>query len=333
MNNGTGTGKPAQDLSVNFVPVPYPDYRPATISLRPGERQLWRVLNASAITYLNLQLLFRGEAQAVEIVGVDGVPLNGGGSSGSGGIWQNHLGVSPGGRIEFIVKGPPAGVAGAFITRAVNTGAAGENDPTRPLANIIATPNAAEPSSRFAEAPTALPPASSPWIEKVEPACTRKLYFSEVPQDPRDPNSPTIFFLTVDGQTPKAFDPSVEIPNIVAHQGDVEDWIIENRSQELHDFHIHQTHFLLLEWFGLPVNEGFLRDTINVPYWDGKNPVYPRIKLRMDFRDPNVVGLFPYHCHLLEHEDAGMMGLIRVEPRAASQSNASISISPAAAKK
>ena len=322
MNNGTGTGRPAQDLSINFVPVPYPDYRPATISLKPGERQLWRVLNASAITYLNLQLLVRGEAQAVEIVAIDGVPLNDGGSAVRGSIWQNHLGVSPGGRIEFVVKGPPAGVAGALITRAVNTGAAGENDPTRPLANIIATPNAVEPASSLAQAPLALPPATLPWIGKVEPVRTRKLYFSEVPQDPRDPTSPTTFYLTVDGQTPKAFDPSVEIPNIVAGQGDVEDWIIENRSQELHDFHIHQAHFLLLEWFGLAVNEGFLRDTINVPYWDGENPVYPRIKLRMDFRDPNVVGLFPYHCHLLEHEDAGMMGLIRVEPRELQQSKA-----------
>jgi hypothetical protein len=35
----------------------------------------------------------------------------------------------------------------------------------------------------------------------------------------------------------------------------------------------------------------------------------------MDFRDPNSVGTFIYHCHLLEHEDGGMMGIIRVEPR------------------
>jgi FtsP/CotA-like multicopper oxidase with cupredoxin domain len=50
-----------------------------------------------------------------------------------------------------------------------------------------------------------------------------------------------------------------------------------------------------------------------VPYWDGKNPVFPRVRLRMDFRDPNAVGTYPYHCHLLEHEDSGMMGMIRVE--------------------
>ena len=62
------------------------------------------------------------------------------------------------------------------------------------------------------------------------------------------------------------------VPNIVVEQGDVEDWIIENRSQELHDFHIHQVHYLMLEWNGQKTNEPFLRDTINVPYWDGKSP-------------------------------------------------------------
>jgi hypothetical protein len=36
--------------------------------------------------------------------------------------------------------------------------------------------------------------------------------------------------------------------------------------------------------------------------------------VRMDFRDPNTIGMFPYHCHLLEHEDKGMMGSIRVVP-------------------
>ena len=46
------------------------------------------------------------------------------------------------------------------------------------------------------------------------------------------------------------FDMSSDIPNIVAKQGTVEDWIIENRSKELHAFHIHQLHFLLLDYLG-----------------------------------------------------------------------------------
>jgi hypothetical protein len=85
---------------------------------------------------------------------------------------------------------------------------------------------------------------------------------------------------------------------------------------------------MLLEWFGLPVNEPFLRDTINVPFWDGKNPVYPVVKVRVDFRDPNTEGTFVYHCHLLEHEDGGMMGLIRVEPKGVANRSAKAALPP-----
>jgi FtsP/CotA-like multicopper oxidase with cupredoxin domain len=142
----------------------------------------------------------------------------------------------------------------------------------------------------------------------------RRPYFSEKLLDPNDPNSATTFLITLDGQKPTAFDPGSGVPDIVVKQGDVEDWIIENRSTELHAFHIHQLHFMLLESSGMAVNEPFLRDTINVPYYNGRTLVYPSVRLRMDFRDPNSVGTFIYHCHLLEHEDNGMMGLIRVEP-------------------
>jgi hypothetical protein len=76
----------------------------------------------------------------------------------------------------------------------------------------------------------------------------------------------------------------------------------------------------MLEWSGIPVNEPFLRDTINVPFYTNKMLAYPSVKLRMDFRDPNAVGTFVYHCHLLEHEDGGMMGLIRVDPADRAQS-------------
>jgi hypothetical protein len=65
---------------------------------------------------------------------------------------------------------------------------------------------------------------------------------------------------------------------------------------------------------GVPVHENFLRDTVNVPYSNGRLLTYPSVRIRMDFRDPNTVGTFPYHCHLLEHEDKGMMGTIEVAP-------------------
>jgi len=86
------------------------------------------------------------------------------------------------------------------------------------------------------------------------------------------------------------FDMSSDIPNIVAKQGTVEDWIIENRSRELHAFHIHQLHFLLLEYAGREVNEDFLARYGERAFYDGRSLAYPIIRVRMDFRDPNVVG-------------------------------------------
>jgi FtsP/CotA-like multicopper oxidase with cupredoxin domain len=313
-NNGTGFGKPAKDLSINFVPVPYPDYPPAAIQMKPGERQLWRVLNAAAITYLNLEVLYQHAPQKLGIVALDGVPVNADGDPGNLVLWQTHVGIPPGGRVEFIVQGPPAGARGLLVTRTVDTGLGGENDTNRMIATITPSEDAPEPRSTLSATPEPLSPSSLPWLGNVAPVRTRRLYFSEKLLDPNDPNSPTTFFITVDGQTPAAFDPTSDVPNIVVKQGDVEDWIIENRSNELHAFHIHQIHFLLIGYLGDPVDEPYLRDTVNVPFYDGRALQYPSVKLRMDFRDPNTVGTFVFHCHLLEHEDGGMMGLIRVEP-------------------
>ncbi|HEY2461271.1 MAG TPA: multicopper oxidase domain-containing protein [Candidatus Acidoferrum sp.] len=326
MNTGTGGGKPAKDLSINFIPVSYPAYQPAILPLRPLERQLWRVLNASAITYLDLQLLVDDKPQLVGVVALDGLPFNEAGTAAPKIIWQSHITMPPAGRAEFIIKGLPAGAKAALVTRTVDTGPVGENDPTRPIATVEVAANAPEPRSKLpsanGSAPTQQPSQGlqprepQQWLGAVKPVRERKLYFSEEPLDPKDPNSPTKFYITVEGQTPKQFDMNATAPNLIVQQGDVEDWIIENRTRELHAFHIHQIHFLLTMFNGVPLDEPFLRDTVNVAYWDGQSPQYPSVKLRMDFRDPAIIGTFPYHCHLLEHEDGGMMGTIQVIPRA-----------------
>lgn len=319
-NNGTGFGKPAKDLSINYVPVPYPDYPPATIQMRPGERQLWRVLNASAITYLNLEVLFGHSAQPLQLVAMDGVPIDHNDPRLESKNIQTHIGLPPGARAEFILTGPAENDPALFVTRTVDTGPGGENDTNRILAKIIASPDAPEPRSILQSSPKPLAPPTQAWIGSVMPVRVRKLYFSEKLTDPTDPTSAVEFYLTVDGQEPKMFDMNSEIPNIIAEQGTVEDWIIENRSSELHAFHIHQLHFLLLDYSGKQVIEDFVRDTVNVPYYNGHTLGFPSVRVRMDFRDPNTVGMFPYHCHLLEHEDKGMMGSIRVMPAPATGS-------------
>lgn len=326
--------KPSKDLSINFVPVPYPDYPAAVIKMKASQRQLWRVLNASADTYLDLQLLYGRKAQNLGVVALDGVPLGfGNGNAHDRVIWQTDIPIPAGGRAEFIVNGPPEGVQATLVTLGVETvpfvdeedllPAAGtssaipdddDNTPPRPLATIVASAVGGEP-------PSTLPPVSAPLkfqgmpaLARVKPIRQRKLYFSEKVLDPKHPSTSTTFFITEEGHTPAAYDPASKAPNISVRLGDVEDWTIENRSQELHTFHIHQSHFVVLARDGVPVDEPFLRDTISVGFWDGNNPQYPSVKLRMDFRDPNIVGTFPYHCHILQHEDGGMMGTIQVLP-------------------
>ena len=138
---------------------------------------------------------------------------------------------------------------------------------------------------------------------------SRTLYFSEAQAAPGG----TDYFLTEEGNTPKLFDPSREHADITVRQGDVEDWKIENRSREVHTFHVHQLHFMVVARSLQPVTEPDLLDTVDVPAWRGFGP-YPSVTLRMDFHDPRIVGLFPYHCHIAQHLDGGMMGTVRVLP-------------------
>jgi FtsP/CotA-like multicopper oxidase with cupredoxin domain len=76
-------------------------------------------------------------------------------------------------------------------------------------------------------------------------------------------------------------------------------------------------HFLLIGARGVGWEEPTPRDTINLPAWDGFRQ-YPSATLRMDFRDPGIVGIVPFHCHIMQHIDGGMMGTVRILPTAAS---------------
>jgi FtsP/CotA-like multicopper oxidase with cupredoxin domain len=138
----------------------------------------------------------------------------------------------------------------------------------------------------------------------------RSFYFAEAANGT---NGPTRFFLAVEGATPTVFDPAAP-PAVTTKVGAVEDWTIANHAGEVHTFHIHQIHFLFLEVNGRKLPNPEWRDTVIVPAWDGVGP-YPTVKLRLDFRDPNIAGVFPFHCHILDHEDAGMMATVQVNQK------------------
>ncbi|MFQ6342584.1 multicopper oxidase CueO [Campylobacter sp. VTCC 70190] len=89
--------------------------------------------------------------------------------------------------------------------------------------------------------------------------------------------------------------------------GVVEDWIVINKSHMDHPFHIHGTQFELIssKLNGKLTRAEFraLRDTINV-----RPNEELRLRMKQDFK-----GLRMYHCHILEHEDLGMMGNLEVK--------------------
>lgn len=89
---------------------------------------------------------------------------------------------------------------------------------------------------------------------------------------------------------------------------DTEIWVISNKGMGMmgmaHPFHAHGTQFLILDRDGNPppANESGRKDTILVK---------PGEKVRA-IATFDQKGLFMYHCHILEHEDAGMMGSLRL---------------------
>lgn len=289
-------------LTLNFQPATYPLYASPIIQLKPGEKQFWRVANASTQAFLSLQLLFGATAQTMEVISLDGVPV-------TGDPMVTSINVPPAGRAEFIVTGPALGTAATFVTNTFNTGPVGNANNSQVLASVVATTTAAQQPSVVPVTPTPAVTQRFSGLASIKPTTTRKLYFSEAALGT---NPPVNFFITVDGQQPKLFTKD-EPPAIKTKVGAVEDWTIENHTSEEHAFHMHQIHFLVTAVNGVPVQNPTLQDTYSVPFWSGTGP-YPSITVRMDFRDPNIAGTFVYHCHVLDHEDAGMMAKIEVDP-------------------
>ena len=89
--------------------------------------------------------------------------------------------------------------------------------------------------------------------------------------------------------------------------GEVEEWEVFNNSHMDHPFHVHGTHFQVIATRDA---EGEWRDAPWLAWKDTVNLApYQRLKLRMVFREP---GDWLFHCHIIEHEELGMMATIRV---------------------
>jgi len=297
-------------LTLNFQTIVMPpNFNLPVIIADPGEKQFWRVLNSSTQGFFDLQLLYNGVAQSMELISVDAVPV-------SGDPYVTDIAIPPAGRAEFVITGPPAGANAIFSKLEFFTGQAGNPNPGQTLANIMSSSDAAKRHLAIplrhripaAKAPPAVKQRFSS-LATAQAVTNRTLYFSEATEGS---NGPTNYFITVEGQQPLVFSPS-NPPAIVTNVGAIEQWTIENRSSEEHAFHIHQIHFLVTAINGVPLATPVMQDTVLIPYWNGTLP-YPSVTVQMDFSDPEIAGTFVYHCHVLDHEDGGMMAEIQVNP-------------------
>ncbi|MEI9930201.1 MAG: multicopper oxidase domain-containing protein [Rhizomicrobium sp.] len=89
---------PSWDVSLNYVPIVYPDEVPAVIQTTAGEKEFWRVTNAAADTIVDLQIVYDGAIQSLRVVAFDGVPTGSQDGKRKGTIvTQNDILLPPGG--------------------------------------------------------------------------------------------------------------------------------------------------------------------------------------------------------------------------------------------
>jgi suppressor of ftsI len=276
---GASTEAPEHLFTVNST------LRPG-IPIAPGERQFWRIVNASPDLYADLQV----DGEQLEIVALDGMPLSFHDPKRRVEM-AGHILVPPAGRVEAIVTGPGAGARASLRTRCFDTGPDGDPNPAMVLADLV------DVTQPHHEISNASPQPSAPLYKPV-PSTT----ITRIEKSPSD----FVVTFTEDKKgfyiNGKKYGPS-DPPMTSASIGAFHHWRVVNDTHEVHPFHIHQVHFLAYAENGRRLSQPEWLDTVNVP-------VQGSVDLMMDFTDPIIRGVSLFHCHLLSHEDKGMMAKI-----------------------
>ena len=274
---GTAPDVPERAFTVNG------SLRPQ-IDIAPGERQFWRIVNTSPDRYADLEL----DSGPLEVVALDGVPL----AYHEPSIRKRsmeHVLVPPAGRVEAIVTGPSLDSHAALRSNCFDTGPDGDSNPAMVLADIVsAKPWNSEPPRQPRRSPVHMvfSPAVLKRVEATEPKFV--VNFTEDKQG---------FYIN------RQKFQMTDAPMLTVRIGSLQHWRVENPTKEVHPFHIHQVHFLVYALGGKRVKYPVWLDTVNVPYGGS-------VDLVMDFTDPIIRGMSLFHCHLLNHEDKGMMAKI-----------------------
>ncbi|HTI66037.1 MAG TPA: multicopper oxidase family protein [Caulobacteraceae bacterium] len=246
------------------------------IDIQPGETQLWRLSDQTANTYFRLSL----QGHRFTVVGRDSRPL-------PRPEVVREVMFGPSERVDVLVTG---GAAGSYklVSETTSTGPAGDVFPAQNMALLVSAAGAAAPA---ALQPVAMVQGAVKPIPGDRIDAERLVAFSEDPVT-------GLFFINHATFDHERVDVKVPL-------GSIEEWTLRNASDELHLFHIHQVPFQVVNINGKPVPFDGLVDTVSVP-------IHGEMKIRLAFTDPTIVGRFMFHCHILEHEDKGMMAQIEV---------------------
>jgi FtsP/CotA-like multicopper oxidase with cupredoxin domain len=299
-------------------------YQP-TVDATPGRTQRWRLINAGSVFY-RLQL----EGHPLEIIGIDGNPL-------SAVTPTDVLTIPPGGRADVLVTPDTAAplrfrslswksfgiyystgmvpvsqtLATVQSTSKAADGAASSESratdhatDTRRLPTggaAASTPEANDPGRSTGRlAVSVRPTALIPFEDLRNAPIARRRVFELSEREPRGTGQLDKFQYFVNG---RQFNPRLVNERMLL--GTVEEWEMVNLTYEPHPVHIHVNPFQVIAQNGAPVEEHFYRDTALLP-------PFGSFTLRTRFAD--FVGLFVWHCHILFHEDNGMMQIAEVVP-------------------
>ncbi len=246
-------------------------------TMRPGETQFWRFTNQSANRAVHIAL----EGHRFRLIAEDGEPV-------VGERYETVLDMPPAKRFEVLVEAGDPGQY-ALLANGVMTG----TGPARTLDRVIGHLRVA--GQDMAAAAPAAQPAPPPDLRADRIDAERTVVFSQ--SSTLHPEQQK-FYLNGRGFDASRIDFRVPL-------GNVEQWTIRNDLDDMHAFHIHQIAFQVTAINGKPVPYTGRVDTVFVPERG-------QVTLRMAFTDRLILGTFMFHCHVLKHEDRGMMGQIEV---------------------
>jgi FtsP/CotA-like multicopper oxidase with cupredoxin domain len=254
------------------------------ITAAPGDAQRWRVINGCVSRVLALRL----EVHRLTQLALDGAFL-------PAPAERDQVVLAPGNRADLLVR-PLRGGRYTLVAHPYDRGSIGMlgGGPPTPGPVPLATLEASGPAATPPPLPVTLPAPPSP---QGRVAGQRRLTFDMDMGMGMMGGTGTGMF-TIDGRT---FDPDRDDQTVPLDT--VEEWTVVNTSSMDHPFHLHVWPFQVLATSTGAPPTGLRQDVVLVPArgW---------VRLRIPFTD--YPGRSVYHCHVLDHEDLGMMATINV---------------------